>query len=245
MQSLRRLTIFVFIHGSWHGGWCWTKLAPILTEKGHTVFTPDLLAHGNDKTPISEVTLQSYVDLTCRIIDSQREPVYLIGHSRGGIVISQAAEERPDKIRRLVYLAAFMLRDGEPMIQWAVQDTDSLLLPNLAFSEDRSYHFIKNQSLIKEIFYGDCSDSDVEIAKSNLVPEPTAPIETPLHLSKNRYGRVAKTYIETLDDKAVSPMLQRKMYTAVGCSEVIRISTSHSPFFSKPDELAEILMNLQ
>jgi len=239
------VTIFVLIHGSWHGGWCWAKLAAILTEEGHTVFAPDLPAHGNDKTPASEVTLQSYVDLTCKVVDSQSESVCLIGHSRGGIVISQAAEERPNKIRGLVYLAAFMLRNGESMIQWAAQDSDSLLLPNLAFSEDRSYHFIKNQSLIKEIFYEDCSASDVEMAKSKLVPEPTAPIETPLRLSKNRYGRVAKTYIETLDDKAVSPMLQRKMYTAAGCSEVIRMSTSHSPFFSKPHELARILMNMQ
>jgi pimeloyl-ACP methyl ester carboxylesterase len=130
------------------------------------------------------------------------------------------------------------------MIQWAIQDTDSLLLPNLAFSEDRTYHFIKNQALIKDIFYGDCSDDDAEWTKSKLVPEPTAPIETPLNLTQARYGRVPKSYIETRDDKAVSPMLQQKMRTAAGCDEVIIMNTSHSPFLSQPAELARILTEL-
>jgi pimeloyl-ACP methyl ester carboxylesterase len=212
---------------------------------GHKAIAPDLPGHGEDKTPLQEITLQSYLDRVCDIIDSQSEPVHLIGHSRGGIVISQVAELRPNKIQRLTYLAAFMLRSGESMIQWAAQDTDCLLLPNLAFSEDRSYHFIKNQALIKEIFYGDCSDADVQFAKSRLVPEPTAPIETPLNLTQDRYGRIPKTYIETLQDRAVSPMLQRKMYTAARCDNITRINTSHSPFLSQPVQLGRILQDLQ
>jgi pimeloyl-ACP methyl ester carboxylesterase len=238
------MATYVLIHGSWHGGWCWNKLASILAGEGHKVLAPDLRGHGNDKKPLPMITLQSYVDLVCAILESQNEPVYLIGRSRGGIVIRQAAERRPNKIQRLVYLAAFMLRNGESMIQWATQDKDCLLLPNLAFSDDRTYHFIKNQALIKDIFYGDCSDADAELAKSKLVPDPTAPIETPVNLTQDRYGQFPKTYIETLQDRAVSPMLQQKMYTAAGCNNVIRINTSHSPFLSQPDQLARILMTL-
>ena len=236
------MVTYVLIHGSWHGGWCWNKLASLLIRQGHSVIAPDLPGHGKDRTPISKITLQSYVDLVCELLDSQTAPVCLVGHSRGGIVISQAAELRPKKIQKLVYLAAFLLRNGETMIQWARQDTDCLLLPNLAFSEDRVYHFIKNQGLIKDIFYEDCSDSDAELAKSLLVfEEPTAPIETPLKLTESNYGRVPRCYIETRDDKAVSPMLQRRMLNAAGCQSVVAMNTSHSPFLSQPTELARIL----
>ncbi|HUK49546.1 MAG TPA: hypothetical protein VLV18_00820, partial [Terriglobales bacterium] len=65
-----------------------------------------------------------------------------------------------------------------------------------------------------------------------------------LKLTHERYGRIPKSYIETLQDRAISPMLQRKMYTASKCSHIIRINTSHSPFLSQPTQLAKILTNL-
>lgn len=226
---------FILIHGSWHGGWCWNKVVPLLEREGHKAFAPDLPGHGKDATPLQRITLQSYVDSVCRTIDSQAEPIVLVGHSMGGIVISQTAELRPSKIRRLVYLSAFLLRNGESML--AVDDSDSLISSNLLFSDDRKYHIIKDDSMVKEIFYGDCSDADVARAKRLLVREPTVPIETPLRLSEENYGRVPRQYIGCRRDKAVSPMLQQKMYTAMPCENLILMDTSHSPFFSKPEEL--------
>jgi pimeloyl-ACP methyl ester carboxylesterase len=211
---------------------------PLLQKDGHRVYAPDLPGHGSDKTPISEITLQKYVGTICKIIDAQDQAVILVGHSRGGIVISQTAEVRPRRIRSLVYLAAFLLQNNESMIQLAVEDTDSLIPPNLAFSEDRSYHFIKDPTMIKEIFYGDCTDEDIDQATSNLVPEPTRPIETPLALTEENYGTVPRYYIGTMQDRAVSPMLQRRMNSAQPCRNVVWMDSSHSPFYSKPDELA-------
>ena len=239
------MSVYILVHGSWHGGWCWRKLAPYLQEKGHRIYAPDLPGHGTDKTPIAEITLQSYVETICKIIDDQDEDVILVGHSRGGIVISQTAEIRPRRIRRLVYLAAFLLRNKESMIQFAIQDTDSLIPPNLVFSEDRAYHFIKDPGMIREIFYGDCADEDIEQATSNLVPEPTRPIETPMALTEENYGRVPRYYIGTMRDRAVSPMLQRRMNSAQPCRKVVWMDSSHSPFYSKPTELATLLTALQ
>jgi pimeloyl-ACP methyl ester carboxylesterase len=130
------MSVYVLIHGAWHGGWCWDKVVPLLEKEGHKVEAPDLPGHGNDKTPIPEISLQAYADRVCEVLDAQSEPVILVGHSMGGGVISQAAEYRPEKVKTLVYLAAFLLRNGESLLQVFMGDTDSLLLPNLVRSED-------------------------------------------------------------------------------------------------------------
>ena len=101
------MSTFVLIHGAWHGAWCWKKIIPLLEKEGHNVEAPELPGHGNHKVPIAEISLQLYVDYVCQVIDSQSEPVILVGHSLGGCTISQAAENRPEKIKALVYLSAF------------------------------------------------------------------------------------------------------------------------------------------
>ena len=119
-----------------HGGWCWEKVIPLLEEAGHVAQAPDLPGSGDDPTPIPEVSLQGYADRISEVLDAQPEPVVLVGHSSGGTVISQAAEQRPDKVKLLVYLAAFLLRDGETLFKVGENETGSLVLPNLVMSED-------------------------------------------------------------------------------------------------------------
>ncbi len=107
------MATYVLIHGAWHGAWCWDKVVSLLKMKGHRVEAPDLPGHGKDRTPIGEVSLEAYAEKICKVLDAELEPVILVGHSMGGIAISQAAEYLPDKIETLVYLTAFLLRDGE------------------------------------------------------------------------------------------------------------------------------------
>jgi pimeloyl-ACP methyl ester carboxylesterase len=104
------MSTYVLIHGAWHGGWCWDKVVPLLEKAGHKVQAPDLPSHGKDKTSYRTVSLQAYADSVCGILDTQSDRVVLVGHSMGGIVISQAAEYRPEKVDTLVYLTAFLLR---------------------------------------------------------------------------------------------------------------------------------------
>ena len=237
------MNTYVLIHGAWHGGWCWDKVVPLLKEKGHKVEAPDLPGHGNDKTPISEISLQAYVDRVCQILDAQSEPVILVGHSMGGLIITQTAEYRPEKVKTLVYLTAFLLRNGEFLLQHAEGDKEALVLPNLIMAEDQSYATVKEKAL-KEIFYADCSDEDVTRAKSLLVSQAAPPFATPVNTTQEKFGRVPRVYISCLRDKAISPAVQEKMYTALPCKKVIAMDTSHSPFFSAPVELAGHLLSL-
>lgn len=234
---------YVLVHGAWHGAWCWDKVVPVLERKGHRVVAPDLPGHGTDKTPIAEVSLQAYAERICGILDAQPEPVILVGHSMGGVVITQAAEDRPEKIKKLVYLSAFLLRDGEFLLQRAEKDQDALVLPNLIMAEDQSHATVKEDAL-KEVFYGDCAQEDVERAKALLVPQAAAPFATPVRTTEARFGRVPRVYVSCLRDRAISPALQEQMYRDLPCERVITMDTSHSPFFSAPEELARHLLSL-
>jgi pimeloyl-ACP methyl ester carboxylesterase len=237
----KRMNTYVFIHGSWHGAWCWYKIVPLLEAAGHKAIAIDLPGHGRDWTAAGDVTMQSYVDSVVKVLDEQAEPVILVGHSRGGIVISQTAEARPDKIKVLVYLAAFLIPNGEPMIQTALSDSESLIVANLNLNEAAGWHMLKEEAF-KDALYGDCSAEDLALARSLLTPEPNAPVGTPLQLSESNFGRIPRVYIETLQDKGVTPGVQKKMYTATPCQQVLSLNTSHSPFLSAPQSLVEHLL---
>jgi pimeloyl-ACP methyl ester carboxylesterase len=233
---------YVLIHGAWHGGWCWDKVVPLLEREGHAVEAPDLPGHGRDRVAVQEVSLQAYADRVCKILDAQPEPVILVGHSMGGIVITQVGEYRPARIETLVYLTAFLVRNGESLRQVFQGDTETLLRPNTVWAEDQSCT-VKDEAL-KEVFYGDCSDEDVARARSLLVPQATAPFVAPVSTTEENFGRIPRAYIECLRDRTISPSVQRSMYTALPCREVISMDTSHSPFLSAPEELAGHLMSL-
>ena len=237
------MSTYVLVHGSWHGAWCWYKVIAALERAGHRVLAPDLPSLGIDKTPVADVSLRTWTDSVGRTVSAQTEPVVLVGHSRGGIVISEVAEAMPEKIARLVYVCAFLLRDGESLLQLTRADPTSVLLDNLVPSEDQKSATVR-ADVVKDAFYAECSDEDVALARSLLAPEAMAPLATPLRLTAERFGRVPRVYIECLRDRAVPPALQKRMYSAQPCERLITIDTDHSPFFSAPDELVSHLLAL-
>jgi pimeloyl-ACP methyl ester carboxylesterase len=238
------MSTYVLVHGAWHGSWCWEKVASLLKQTGHQVETLDLPGHGQDKTPLGEITLAAYTKRVGETLDAQAEPVILVGHSLGGIVITQVAEERPEKIQRLVYLAAFLVQNGESLFQVAQTDSDSLVAPNLMVNEEQGSVTFKEGAPLKDMFYGDCSDEDVARATSLLVPQALAPLATPVRITAEHFGRVPRVYIECLRDRAISPSIQKRMYTATPCQTIMSMETSHSPFFSAPQELVQHLTSL-
>lgn len=234
---------FVLVHGAWCGGWAWEKVLPLLERAGHEVQAPDLPGHSDDRTPIPEVSLQGYADRVCEALDARPEPAVLVGHSMGGMVISQAAEQRPKKVETLVYLTALLLRDGETAFSVVEKDTESLLSAAVVMSEDQSYATLWEDA-IKDAWCADCSDEDVEQMKSLVGPQATAPGATPIAISEENFGRVPRVYIETLRDRTITPPVQKEMYERMPCEEVILMDTSHFPQYAAPGELAGHLISL-
>jgi esterase/lipase len=238
------MSTFVLVHGGWHGGWCWTKVKYFLQMEGHIVFAPDLPGHGKDKTPIYEITLKTYTDRIIEVIESQDEKVILVGHSMGGIIISQVAEIIPAKIEKLIFLSAFLIHNNETLLDYSLNDKDSLLASNLLFNEDKSCVMIKKES-IEKIFYSDCLLEDIENAKQNLVDKiATAPLSTPIRITQKNFGQIPIYYIELLNDQAMSPKSQAMQYSKFNCRKILSMKSNHSPFFSDPLLLSDHLKSL-
>jgi pimeloyl-ACP methyl ester carboxylesterase len=232
--------IYVLVHGAWHGNWTYYKLQYELEKAGHTVVNINLPGHGLDTTAPGSVTLADYQNAIVQVLDTLPEPAVLVAHSMGGIAISMAAEARPNKIDKLVYLAAFMPKNGESMLDLALADSLSMIGPSLIFDfEHNTVDLVRDN--ISAIFYDISTAEYVLLSKMLLTPEPLLPLMTKLTLTPGNYGSVRRFYITTSYDRAITPAFQEKMYTEQPCEKVYTLNTEHSPFFSAPDNLKNIL----
>lgn len=234
--------IYVLVHSAWLGAWQWENIAATLKEEDHTVITPDLPGHGQDKTAAGNISMADYIKTLVDIIDLQEEPVILVGHSFNGITISQVAELRPKKIKKLVYLTAFLLPNGGSFFD-AVQGVKaSKAVENFYLSEDKTYALVKEDE-IQNAFAHDITKEAFDQAKPYIVPEPAAPLMYKLEITDENYGSVPKYYIECTEDRAIPIAVQRAMYEG-NVVKSYSITSSHTPNFSQPDKVAEILLNL-
>ena len=106
---------FVLVHGAWHGGWCWTRVTPLLEAAGHRAFAVTLTGLG-DRAHLSapSVDLETHITDVVSMLDmDDLNDVVLVGHSYGGMVVSGAAERAWKRIRRLVYLDALVPKHGQ------------------------------------------------------------------------------------------------------------------------------------
>lgn len=235
---------FVLVHGSWHGAWCWYKVVPRLVAQGHRAIAVDLPGHGrNPRVFRGAITLRAMASSVIDVLEALPEPAIVVAHSRNGIVASTVAERRPDLVAKLVYLASYMLEDGERAADYFAADADSHLRPHVRVS-----HVAMSDALhpraYREGLYADCDEADIALAQALLCPEPSLPALSRLRLSAERYGRVERHYIELLCDRAVSPALQRKLRDKLPCATVSAIDASHSAYFSRPDELVDRLLRI-
>jgi pimeloyl-ACP methyl ester carboxylesterase len=229
-MSVRRSTV-VLVHGGWHGSWCWVPVVSLLERRGVSVRTVDLPSI--DADPDDRSALSGDAAAVARLLDDLREPALLCGHSYGGMVITQAAAGRQD-VTRLVYLCAFMPDAGESLLSiiggrapWIVAHDDGRWLPDLEQAATT--------------FYGDC-DAEVQRASTaRLRPMPTAPIEEPV--SSAAWRDIPSTYVVCTQDMAIPVEWQRERF-ASRADEVVELEAGHSPFFSQPAAVADLLAEL-
>lgn len=234
---------FVLIHGAWHGAWCWEVVAPRLAALGHDVCAPDLPGMGADADLGHVATLDEWAMFVAGIASADSGPAILVGHSRGGIVISRAAELAPRAVRRLVYLAAVMPRSGEAMgsmFDDPELTSQSPLNGAVGISANGLTMTLNSQDAALRAFYNTSPPERAQAAFARLTPEPLNMQATPVLLSESRYGSVPRSYILCEQDRSLPVRLQRQMIDRQPC-DAYTLDTDHSPFYSAPVELAAML----
>tara|TARA_R110002110_G_scaffold2756_1_gene13326 strand:+ start:73252 stop:73968 length:717 start_codon:yes stop_codon:yes gene_type:complete len=237
------MSIYVLVHGAYHGGWCYEKVTPLLEAAGHTAIAVDLPGHGNNVVPIGDVSLDAYVDHVCDVVSAQTEPVILVGHSLGGMTITQVTEHLPEKVAWVVYLTAMMPKNGQNRTDLAEFEGPEKMAAKRIISEDGLSSTMPAE-IIPPTFYGQCSAEDVARAIERLVPQATEPFLRQAQTTPERFGSVQRAFVECARDNAIPIDMQRAMIAAQPCDRVFTIDTDHSPFYSAPDELARDLLEL-
>ncbi len=114
------MTHFVLVHGAWHGGWCWDRVAGGLRAAGHRVSAPTLSGLGRRAPELTpSLSLSDHVDDVVAAVDAARGDVVLVGHSYAGFVVRQAADRLGDAVARLVLLDAWVGADGDSLLSVA------------------------------------------------------------------------------------------------------------------------------
>lgn len=239
MDNLKKT--YVLIHGAWHGAWSFTKTKAKLEESsGVEVITFDLPGHGDDKTEISQVTLDNYSEKVIEELNRLESKVILVGHSLSGFVVAKVAEKIPEKIEKLIFIAAMVPNNDKSVFDILSEDKEGQLLKNLIFSEDKSWATV-NQETLTNVIYNGATNDQINAAAPNLVNQATQPFFSSVTTNKN-FSQIPKTYIICTKDKVISPNAQQHLINVCGIETKLTIDTGHVPQIENPIELANTLL---
>jgi len=249
-----RAVHFVLVHGSQHGAWCWYKIVELLEKDGHRVSTIDLMSAGT--SPVTADSITSFEEYNQPLMHflaklPQTEKIVLVGHSLGGISVASGSEDFPHLIAVAVYLCAFMFRGGESMQRIKeIMQRDRDIARKLEYNFGNGREEPPTSALVpkkfqKDLFYGTTSTLDATLASLLLRPRPTRAVTNlSLETTDERYGVVPRVYIKTSKDNALSLAEQEEFIANSPPKKVYSLDTDHSPFFSAPEKLHSLLLEI-
>ena len=237
---------FVFVHGGFHASWCWSRTIPELEKLGHHGVAIDLPGHG------ARVDEESTLANRREAVASVLQPGdVLVGHSGGGFDATLGADSAPESVSHIIYLAACLPREGrsytEAMTMRNAEEGEidgdvGEMLGYLSFSEDGAMRFADFDGAWK-YFYHDCDEATARWAFERLGPErfgdtTVSPVSVPTFWEAD----LPRSYIRCLQDRSMPRWLGDVVAERLGV-EPLTIDASHSPFLSRPAELAELLVH--
>jgi len=233
------LETFVLVHGAWHDGSAWDPTVRHLESRGQRAFAPTIAGHGKS-APRNVNHAQCTESIVRSIVDRSLRDVVLVGHSFGGTVICKVAEEIPERIKRLVFLNAFVLKDGNSLMDESPPHYVELF--ERLSQESADYTVMIPFPIWRESFV---NDADIETAKwtyAQLSPEPYQPCTDKLDLKKFYLLQTPKSFINCTEDIALPPGewgWHPRMSSRLGLHRLVQMPGSHEVIYTNPGGLAE------
>jgi pimeloyl-ACP methyl ester carboxylesterase len=216
----------VLVHGAFHGAWCWDKVTKLLDSAGVPSIAVDL--------PLTD--FESDVETTSAAIEDAGSPVVLVGHSYSGSVITEAGNH--PAVRHLVYVSAVVSEPDGTIASSIEGQTPTGLVAGFRYAQDGT--ITVDRDVARECFYADCDPVEAEAALDRL--RPLGSLCFSGAVKRAAWREKPSTYALCTDDRALDPISQREL--AVRCTKVVEWPTSHSPFLSRPELVAELLVGL-
>jgi pimeloyl-ACP methyl ester carboxylesterase len=229
---------FVLVHGTWHGGWCWRRVADALEKKGHKVYAPSLTGVADRSHLLTkDVNLTTHVSDVANLIRwEDLKEVVLVGHSSAGFVITQAAEQIGSQVASIVYLDAFVPQVGDSLISLANPG------PRKALEEAVARGDLVAKPVPAAAF--NVNEKDRAWVDGKCTPHPLAAVVEKVTAAGAHEKIARKTYIRATGFK--SPVFDEtlaKMKTAPGW-KTYEVASGHDVMVDQPDRLAEILLEV-
>jgi pimeloyl-ACP methyl ester carboxylesterase len=235
-QAAARKT-FVLIHGAWHGGWCWRRVADILEQHGHKVYAPSLTGCGDRSHLLNkDVILDTHItDIANLVTWEDLEDICLVAHSYGGWPSSGALEQIHDRVGAIVWVDAFKPENGQKSTDYASDFSRKAMEEAVANGEiSRKPPPAKNFSF---------SEKDYAWIDSKLTPQPNGVATQPIKLTAKRETIAKKTYIrapkypQAAFDKALAECKADKTWQTY-----VNETAGHDVMIDQPEWLADVLL---
>jgi pimeloyl-ACP methyl ester carboxylesterase len=232
------MSTFVLVHGAWHGGWCWDRVAPRLRSAGHEVHAPTLTGLSERAHLLSPtVGLDTHVEDVVRLLDVLAlRDVVLVGHSYAGQIVTAVADRRPDAIATRVYLDAFVGEDGETAVSLQPETVAHHWSESAA---EQGFGWLVPVRKLEVL--GVTDQADVDWLTPRLTPHPWKTYTDPLRLT-GAADAVPAAFVECVRWMRVFQS-QRERAAAKGWP-VHELATGHEAMVTAPAELADVLLRL-
>ena len=232
---------FVLVHGSWQGAWSWDGVRDHLRAHGHRVIAPALPGRGDAGEDRSWIGHDDNVAAVLAAIDADGAgPVVLAGHSLGGVTISQVADQRPDRVARLIYCAAFVLEDGESAGDVMPGPMRAAITELSTTRPDRAIPM--PWEFWRQNFIQTASEQLARESHERLVPDPYRPVFDPVKLRRPVHRELPATFLAFTQDTTMPPGFWHPgMSGRLNDGAVIEIDGDHEMLLSAPGPLADAL----